>query len=76
MTTYLHMKSGNTYEVDYFSIQPFLQHNQADFVSYISSHGNTGLFEADILIDKNKTGHIVFYAENVESIEQEDNNEN
>lgn len=69
------MKSGNIYEVDYLSIQPFLQHNQTDFLSYISSHGNTGLFQADILIDKNKTGHIVFCAENVESIEQEDNNE-
>ena len=73
MTTYLHMKSGNIYEVDYLSIQPFLQHNQTDFLSYISSHGNTGLFEADILIGKNKTGHIAFYAENVESVEQVEN---
>lgn len=70
MTTYLHMKSGDVYEVDYWSIQPFLQHNQTDFVSYIFNHGNSGLFEADILIDKKKTGHITFYAENVESIEQ------
>jgi hypothetical protein len=74
MTTYLHMKSGDVYEVDYLSIQPFQQHNQTDFVSYILDHENTGLFEADILIDKNKTGHIVFCGENVESIEQVDTN--
>ena len=34
MTTYLHMKSGDVYEVDYLSIQPFLQHDQTDFASY------------------------------------------
>ena len=75
MTTYLHMKSGDVYEVDYLSIQPFLQHNQTDFASYIFIHGNAGLFEADILIDKRKTGHIIFCGENVESIEQVDTNE-
>lgn len=73
MTTYLHMKSGDVYEVDYLSIQPFQQHNQTDFVSYILNHGNTGLFEADIFISKEKTGHIAFYAENVESVEQIEN---
>lgn len=70
MTTYLHMKSGDVYEVDYLSIQPFLQHDQADFASYIFNNGRRELFEANVLVDNETYGHITFYAQDVESIEQ------